>query len=254
MTESKFAFICGLHRSGTSLVFKCLRDHPEISGFANTGVPEDEGQHLQSVVPTAKSYGGPGRFGYAQQAYLDETSELATPETAATILEDWSPYWDMDKAVLLEKSPPNLIRTRFLQQLFPNSYFIIITRHPIAVSYATKKWKKISVSGLIQHWLFCHEAFLKDQPFLEKSIMIRYEDFVQKPDQILEDIYTFLALEPAPRHQTVRTDINGKYFQPWYMTQQSLVKRPYYRQILRRYEARVNRFGYSLAKPEATLP
>ena len=44
-------FVGGLHRSGTSLVHRCLASHPAVSGFSDTGVPEDEGQHLQTVYP-----------------------------------------------------------------------------------------------------------------------------------------------------------------------------------------------------------
>ena len=56
--DKKFVFICGLHKSGTSLLFRILRDHPDMSGFTNTGVPKDEGQHLQSVYPPAWRFGG----------------------------------------------------------------------------------------------------------------------------------------------------------------------------------------------------
>ena len=54
MKDKKIILVCGLHRSGTSLLFQILRDHPDISGFRNTGVNQDEGQHLQSVyLPVA---------------------------------------------------------------------------------------------------------------------------------------------------------------------------------------------------------
>lgn len=54
-----FAILGGLHRSGTTLLFRMLREHPEISGFANNPDAnewlgaEDEGQYLQSVYPPA---------------------------------------------------------------------------------------------------------------------------------------------------------------------------------------------------------
>lgn len=62
MIHKKFIFLAGHHRSGTSLLHEIIREHPAISGFRNTGVPEDEGQHLQSVFKPANSFGGPGKY------------------------------------------------------------------------------------------------------------------------------------------------------------------------------------------------
>ncbi len=47
------AFIAGLHRSGTTPLTRLLAAHSEVSGFSNTHVEEDEGQHLQQVYPSA---------------------------------------------------------------------------------------------------------------------------------------------------------------------------------------------------------
>ena len=47
----RYVFVCGLHRSGTSLITRSLMDHPEVSGFRDTGAIEDEGQFLQTVLP-----------------------------------------------------------------------------------------------------------------------------------------------------------------------------------------------------------
>ncbi len=80
MLDKQFVFVAGLHRSGTSLLFQCLRDHPQISGFENTGVPEDEGQHLQSVYQPAHKFGRPGTFGFNPDSYLTESSPLVTEE------------------------------------------------------------------------------------------------------------------------------------------------------------------------------
>ena len=59
MEDHRFVFLAGLHRSGTTLLARLLAAHPEISGFSETGVPADEGQHLQGVYPAAREYGGP---------------------------------------------------------------------------------------------------------------------------------------------------------------------------------------------------
>ena len=126
----RFVFIGGLHRSGTTLLGRCLAAHPEVSGFADTGVPADEGQHLQDVYPTARTYGGPGRFGFAAEAHLTEDSPLVSEQSAESLLAAWAPHWDTARPVLVEKSPPNLIRFRFLQALFPEASFVAVVRAP----------------------------------------------------------------------------------------------------------------------------
>src|SRR4051794_31204460 len=116
--EHQLLFVGGLHRSGTTPLARALSAHPEVSGFSNTGVPEDEGQHLQDVYPSAHLLGGPGRFARNSSAHLTESSGLATSESASRLWTSWAPYWDLNKRVLVEKTPSNLLMTRFLQRLF----------------------------------------------------------------------------------------------------------------------------------------
>ena len=253
MDKYQFVFIGGLHRSGTTLLFKCLREHPEISGFRDTGVSEDEGQHLQTVYPAAQVHGGPGKFGFNSGAFLDEHSQLASPENARKLFQEWGQYWDLEKSVLIEKSPPNLIRCRFLQQLFPGSRFIIVLRHPIAVSYATKKWSQTPMHSLIRHWLVCHERFELDRPFLERVLVFQYENFVDNPRAVLDRVFRFIGVEPLPVKQTIRSDINDRYF-AWWNNRNNPLKSLYFNYIVRQFEPRVNRFGYSLMDLDRRSP
>jgi len=246
----KFIFLCGLHKSGTSPLFRILRDHHQISGFSKTGVPEDEGQHLQTVFPSALAYGGPGRFGFAAEAHLTEKSKLVTSANTDRLFTEWSRYWDLTRPYLLEKSPPNLIRARFLQAIFPNTYFIMISRHPIAVSVATRKWAGSNLSTLIEHWLHCHRLFEQDRPFLRRCLEVKYEDLIESAQTTLDQICLFLGLD-----QLASTPLNPagnqRYFAAWRKLSEDKRGRVVYGRIIAQYEKRVRHYGYSLANYDA---
>jgi hypothetical protein len=243
--QYKFIFICGLHRSGTSPFFRMLREHPNVSGFRNTGAREDEGQHLQTVFPSARDYGGPGRFGFAPKARLTEESVLITTQNRMKLFAEWCQYWDLAKPYLLEKSPPNLIRTRFLQAVFPQSSFIVISRHPVAVSLSTLKWTDCSMDSLIEHWLHCHNLFALDRSHLRRVLEIKYEDLIRDSDSTVQQVCNFLGLIP---HSPEPLDSKGndRYFKVWRELKKDKRGRSLYRRIVAKYESRVREYGYSL--------
>ena len=214
MDGHRFLFLGGLHRSGTSIVHRLLREHPDTSGIEGSAAPQDEGQHLQSVFPVAQAFGGPGRFAFTDAAHLTETDPLVSLANREQLLREWGPWFDLDRTVLLEKSPPNLLRTRFLQALFPGARFVILVRHPVAVSLATVKWSKTSVSELLDHWRVAQQRFLDDQAKLENCLVLRYEDFVANPSPCLDAICRLCDIDAFVPQEPVR-DHNARYFDVW---------------------------------------
>jgi hypothetical protein len=247
----RLVFLAGLHRSGTTLLARLLAAHPEISGFSGTGVPADEGQHLQTVYPAASVYGGPGRFGFAPESHLTEASPLVSEQSARTLFEQWSPHWDLARPILLEKSPPNLLKTRFLQALFPGSAFVVIVRHPIPVSVPTAKWRGTRRYGpLLEHWLRSHALFEADRERLGRVHVLSYEQLVGDPEGVLRGIFEFLEVEPIPPSEPVEAGANEKYFGQWRELKRDPRMRAYLDFVSLRYERRVRHYGYSLLSPE----
>ncbi len=191
------------------------RRAPRGQRLQDTGVPRDEGMFLQDVYPPSFKHGGPGRFALDPDAHLTESSPLVSAESSRRLWAAWSRFWDLDKPVLLEKSPPNLIRTRFLQALFPEARFIIVVRHPIAVAYATKVWSRTSLRSLLRHWIRAHEHFLADAPSLDHVALVRYEDLVADPVRELAKLHGFLGLEPSDGPREVRSGLNAEYYRRW---------------------------------------
>jgi hypothetical protein len=247
-------FVAGLHRSGTTPLARLLAAHPEISGFSNTGVPADEGQHLQSVYPVRKTPGAPGTFGFEPASHMTEEHPLVSEESARRLFDEWSGHWDLERSVLLEKSPPNLLKTRFLQALFPGCAFVVVLRHPIPVTLATAKWRRTRrYHRLLEHWLRCHELFSADRERLERVHVVRYEELVREPEQVLRGIFEFLGLQPVPANEPLHAGANEGYFQQWRELQRDPRMRAYLTLASIGYERRVRRFGYSLLRPSSRL-
>ena len=250
----QLVFVAGLHRSGTTLLARLLAAHPEISGFSGTGAPADEGQHLQTVYPSDHEYGRPGRFGFAAEMHLTEGSPLVSEGNARTLFGQWSPHWDLSRRILLEKSPPNLIKTRFLQALFPGSAFVVIVRHPIPVSIPTAKWRGTRrYDRMFEHWLHCHALFEADRPHLGRVHLLRYEQLVSDPAGQLRKIFEFLRVEPIAPSEAVETQANEMYFRRWKKLKRDPRMRAYLDLVSVRYERQMRGYGYSLIRPSSAL-
>jgi hypothetical protein len=250
MEAHRFVFLAGLHRSGTTLLARLLAAHPQVSGFSGTSAPADEGQHLQTVYPSDHEHGRPGRFGFAPEMHLTEDSPLVTEENALKLFEEWAPHWDLSSPVLLEKSPPNLLKTRFLQALYPSSSFVVIVRHPIPVSIPTAKWRGTRrFDRMLEHWLHAHALFEADRGHLGRVHVLQYEQLVSDPETVLREIFEFLELDPIPPSEAVERGANEKYFRRWRELKRDPRMRAYLDLVSLWYERRVRRYGYSLLFP-----
>jgi hypothetical protein len=212
--DTTFLFIGGLHRSGTSILHRLLREHPQINGFHDTGAPEDEGQHLQSVFPTARVFGGPGRFAFSRGAHLTESSPCITTEHRDRLLKEWGAYLNFDGAVIIEKSPPNLIRSTYFRRMFPNSKYLFLLRHPIPVAIATQKWSRSATLELLLHAYVAHRIMIDDLRRLDGYGVLRYEELVRDPRGCCSWIQEALNVAQIDPVEPVR-DCNDPYFERW---------------------------------------
>lgn len=244
--DKRFLFIGGLHRSGTSILHRLFREHPLTSGFHDTGVQEDEGQHLQSVFPAAHKYGGPGEFAFHSEAHLTENSQLINQNNKDKLLKEWGAYYDLHKMVLLEKSPTNLVRSRFFRQMFPNARFVFIVRHPIAVALATEKWSNNTITEHMLHWQAAHSIMLDDIGLNTDCLVIRYEDFILKPQYYLDKVCDLVEIDKFTPGENV-VDHNEKYFREW--KQRNTAETINLSSVWPANDVVLEYFGYSLEEP-----
>ena len=101
---------------------------------------------------------------------------------------------------LCEKSPPNLIRSRYLQALFPDATFVAIVRHPWTTVSANgkKRSKWAGVRKQTRHWIHGYKLFLKDNPYLKRCMTVKYEDLVHDAPATMTELCGFCELEFDP--------------------------------------------------------
>ena len=188
-------FICGLHRSGTTLLHDYLCAHYDLSFFQSTKVPENEGQFLQDVFMAERPFGGPGAFAfYPQMQFGPVTPPEAAEKTGKRLLAQWDGWVTGTSPVLLEKSPPNIVRIPYFRSLFPGARFVVWTRDPRAVALSTRKWHKLPVSQLMMHWNAAYMRAFADLG--EDCLVVSYEAFCEDPAGIAARIADFCDLAP----------------------------------------------------------
>ena len=208
-------FICGLRRSGTTLLERYLTSRFRVCHL-RAKTPESEGQHLQSVHPAAFLHGGPGRFAFDPAMSPKPPSPEDAPALRQRLLACWANYTVGDDPILLEKGPPNLTKIAWLRAVFPGARFIVLVRDPRAVAAATLKWSKQSLEEAMYHWNVAHSLAF-EQIRDEDCEVVRYEEFCVAPDVYLD---TSAILSDLPRRTTPLplggrvsdvSDANAKY-------------------------------------------
>jgi hypothetical protein len=246
---SRLVFVAGLHRSGTTPLARILGQHPQVSTFRDTGVKEDEGQHLQTVYPPARSYGGAGLFAFDPRSHLTESSPLCSPENARRLLEQWARHWDLTRPVLVEKSPPNLVMTRFLSALFPGCRIVVCVRHPVVVALSTSKWSRpgTRLERLVDHWLAAHDHLRADAVGADNIHLLRYEHLVTDPRSALDGVARFLRLTSPLPADGVDPGRSDTYLAAWQALRSS--RAPWNRRTVRALSERAPRiaeYGYDM--------
>jgi hypothetical protein len=193
-SPEKWVFLVGCYNSGTTLLSELLGKHPSISALPT------EGHFITDQFPKDYEVGLPRMWvGNEKLFCLTESDEGPDPER---IKREWAMRLDLSKPVLLEKSPPNSARTRWLQKNFENAYFISIVRNGYAVAEGISRkgdpqhlGRDWSIEESIWQWKRGNEILFNDAKYLKNYHQIKYEDLASDPYVILNGIAGFLGIE-----------------------------------------------------------
>ena len=189
MVPLKWLFILGVNNSGTTLMHRTLAQHPQIDAV------EGEGQRSPWILDPGKL--GLGRV-WTEQLWTVRTPPMIPLIGVPLLKRDWLNR-RLTKAgeYILEKSPPDTVRGPWLQSNFKPSSFIGMIRNGYAVAEGTRRRKRrpVNIERSAKHWAKANKIMLEDSERLERFLLVKYEDFVENPTEILEKITRFLAIE-----------------------------------------------------------
>ncbi|MBI2359517.1 MAG: sulfotransferase [Deltaproteobacteria bacterium] len=194
----KWVFIVGCYNSGTTLLHDILASHPSIGSMPG------EGQFYTDELLLPKSVGLPRLWAIeAERFRMDENSGREV--NVERLKRQWGArYNDPSCPVLLEKSPTNAARTRWLQRHFENARFIGIVRNGYAVAEGIhrKAGHPLDVAAL--QWARSNKIMLEDFEHLERKRVLRYEDLTESPEETLKGVLAFLDLSSSEMSLTER--------------------------------------------------
>jgi hypothetical protein len=172
-------FIFGNTRSGTTIVQKVMSLHPDITGW---------------YEPNALwLYADPGRI----HDEFDEND--ATDRVKRYIRQRFLKYQKLHgNAVVLEKTPQNILRIPYVRAIFPEATFLFIVRNPFSfISSVEYKWQRtVTGQGVVRR--------LKDMPLSQLHHWVRRYLIQQINKRILRRKYLSIW---GPRYKGIQDDL-----------------------------------------------
>ena len=204
-------FLVGCPRSGTTLLFDLLRQHPDLVSLPHEG----------HVYWTA--YNHPRRHGWRSDALEAEDASPAERRYLNTA------FSRVGHGRLLDKTPKNVLRLPYLRSLFPDAQIVLIVRdgrattasllqgwrHRHGASYFLPEplrltdyngrlwryvlppgWRELQGTELAQvaarQYVACNSAAVQHQALVD--VVIKYEDIVAQPVEALRKLTSQLQL------------------------------------------------------------
>jgi hypothetical protein len=184
----RWVFVVGCYNSGTTLLHDALAAHPDVGSLPR------EGQELTDVLPLPRRLGLPRLWALEPERFrLDETS---TGVDARRLARQWGARFDdPGRPLLLEKSPTNAARVRWLDRHFENAHFVAIVRDGFAVSEGIRRKAGHAIGRAARQWARSNEILLADLERVPRALVVRYEELAAEPEAVLRRVHAFLGLE-----------------------------------------------------------
>jgi hypothetical protein len=169
---TKYLFVLCSHNSGSTLLWKFYQTSPHVAALPG------EGQWVEGVEPIMR----------------DKPWDKTHPFDWAAIETEWNKHWDLEKSILLEKTPQNLVRAFDIEKHFPDSYFVVMVRNPYAYCEGSKRkyLKEWSYRSIAERWIEHTHMQMENIQGLKHVIGFTYEELTADSTAIAEKSLEFL--------------------------------------------------------------
>lgn len=204
--NDRMLFLISTPRSGSTLLQRMIGGHSEV--FTH---PEP---HLMTPLAHLGYFHKVDKAPYdhinSAEAMRSFVEEL--PRGEADYLDAVRAYADTlygrmlaptGKRYFLDKTPAYALVLDFLEQVYPQAKYVVLTRHPLAIfssfanSFFDGDWKAAhDYNPIVERYVPAIARFVRDRN--APLVHVKYEELVASPESHLERIFAFLGIENEP--------------------------------------------------------
>lgn len=231
MKHKKIIYVVGNSRSGTTMMSRVLNNHskiyslPELHFFErynevdlniinSESVLLNEGLRLNNIIKHGFYHKGLNESDKAELLKHISDSNCKTLINVYDLLVSKS---SNESEIICEQTPQNIFYFKEIENHFPDSLFIFMIRDPRDVMLSQKrKWRRAQNGATFIPWSETIRARFNYHPFtiarLWKSsamvisnandfqknsnkLLVRYEDFINDTDEIMNQICSFIKID-----------------------------------------------------------
>ena len=203
-------FVVGLMRSGTTLLYRLLVDHPRIAltnearvvdflaqCCRHAAVPFLDVEECDFIAPVEL-------HGLVQAEHTDLFAEVFRKHAVAALEEFYARRFAGKQFTHWGEKLPSAQAAIELQSVYPHARYVILVRDPRDgwCSFDDYREREQVPPALLEHtperygrtWTNVHANLEK---YLEHRLSVRYEDLVRAPRRVVGEVLDFLGLDGA---------------------------------------------------------
>lgn len=192
--------ICGIYRSGTSLITKLTREWGAYAGKAEDLFEDEYGylEHLALQKLNDELLGSNSRVPTPVQTLLEKAQDPTLQQRAQQILAEMDAEAQLNNGIAWTWKDPRLpLAIPFWADLWKDAIYIIPVRHPVETILSAAKMEglegdQVPLSAGFAYWQFCMLNVLNFTQSNPRKIFISYDQLIQKPQQECERLCAFL--------------------------------------------------------------